>query len=147
MLEFFTHFREIDEESYEHSHSFEVIEIDDKKHGEHHGHHGHHGHGHDHGHKKKKKKKKWKKKKHFFKKKKKQKHKKMGMKKFMMPLLIAYKLKFFTLIPMFIGKTLFHLALMIMRNIMDISLYMLIHTAAMQYRMLVAMKKAMRRKI
>ncbi|KAG5671890.1 hypothetical protein PVAND_002059 [Polypedilum vanderplanki] len=87
--------------------SYELVLIDDKDSG------GHgHKHGHGHGHKKKKKKKKKKKfkkkfkkkgfKKFFKKKKQKKKHQKY-MKKFMMPLLIAYKLKFFTLIPIFIA--------------------------------------------
>lgn len=95
--------------SYEHS--YEVFSYADK----------------DMTHKKKKKKKKHKHhhkhhhKKHgfgFLKKKKKRKkfrkhHKHKMMKKFMMPMLIAYKLKFFTLIPIFVGKALFHLALLI----------------------------------
>jgi NH3-dependent NAD+ synthetase len=138
------------DESYEHDDdhgSYEVVIYDKDK--------GGHGHGHGHGHKKKKKKKKKKKghkKKKFhkfnkiFKKKKhkrKKKHKQMYMKKFMMPLLIAYKLKFFTLIPVFVGKALFLLLRSVMKNLSRSLLFIMIQNLQMQLRMLLSMRTAM----
>jgi ABC-type Zn2+ transport system substrate-binding protein/surface adhesin len=103
-----------------------------KKHKHHHKFHHHGGH-----HKKKKRKK-------FFKKKHKHKHKhKHMMKKFMLPMLIAYKLKFFTLIPLFVGKTLFHLGLLVLKNVADVILYMLIQATAIKLKILLALKRAM----
>lgn len=53
-----------------------------------------------------------------FKKKRKKKFKiRKKYKKFIMPLLIAYKLKFFTLIPVFIGKLLFFVKFSLLKNV------------------------------
>jgi hypothetical protein len=142
----------VTDESYEHDDghdghdSYEVVEVHDKDTG--------HGHGHGHGHKKKKKKKKKKKHGHnkkkkftkiFKKRKKKKKHKKQQkyMKKFMMPMLIAYKLKFFTLIPVFVGKTLLYVMQAVMKNLSSATLYMLIQNVLAQLRMLMAIRSAM----
>lgn len=99
--------------------------------------HKHHHHG-GHGHRKKKKRKKFKKRhKH------KHKHKHM-MKKFMLPMLIAYKLKFFTLIPLFVGKAHFHLAMLVMKNVVEVILYMLVHSTALKLKFLLALRRALR---
>jgi hypothetical protein len=66
------------------------------------------------------------------------------MKKMMLPMLIAYKLKFFTLVPIFVGKALIHLLNMIMKNLSNVAFYMFIRMSAMQLRMLLALRTAMR---
>lgn len=99
-------------------------------------------------HKKKKKKHKHHKKKLFGKKRKKRKKKKFHKKhkmmtKFMLPMLIAYKLKFFTLIPIFVGKALFILGNMVFRNFFHAVLYVLIHSSVIKLRFLLALRRAM----
>ena len=59
-------------------------------------------------------------------------------------MLIAYKLKFFTLVPIFVGKALIKLAMMIMKNFSNVAFYMFIQMSVMQLRMLIALRTAMR---
>jgi hypothetical protein len=106
-----------------------------------HDHHGHHGH-----HKKKKKKKKHHKKKKKYKVKKK-------YKKFLMPLLIAYKLKFLTLVPVFIGKIFLIKKLKILRflvgsilSFIDYSLKYLLHFKRKRRRRIIIKKRRRRRR-
>lgn len=96
----------------EYSDESEDVEEDIRGHDD--GGHGN-GHGHGHGHIKKKKRKKHKKK---FKVRRK-------YKKFLMPLLIAYKLKFFALIPVFIGKMFLYIKLKLLQYITGSVLYFL----------------------
>lgn len=120
--------------SYEHS--YEVYSYEDDKGGKKKKHKKHHHHHH---HKKKlfgKKKKKRKKRKGFHKK-----HKMMT--KFMLPMLIAYKLKFFTLIPIFVGKALFILGNMVFRNFFHVVLYALIQSTVIKLRFLLTLRRAM----
>jgi hypothetical protein len=113
-------------DSYEHS--YEVYSYDDDKKKKKHKHKHHKKFG--------KKRKKRKKKKKFHKK-----HKMMT--KFMLPMLIAYKLKFFTIIPIFVGKALFVLGTMVFRNFFHVVLYALIQSTVIKLRFLLKLRRAM----
>lgn len=65
------------------------------------------------------------------------------MKKMMMPMLIAYKLKFMTLVPMLVGKASFHVMMNGVKNTFNVILYMLINAAFSLLNFLLALNRAM----